>query len=131
MKLHHPAGLPLPAKDACVYAMMLAPDEVDDPEAKVLAGEPIFKGAVAVCKARIVSVTWFSETSAKVEICSSYDARKTSAALGVENFNWWMAVDNPPAVAQFKPGVDGYWLALYRESEFTRDEAIAAAHGAD
>ncbi len=40
-----------------------------------------------------------------------------------------MAVDNPPAVAQFKPGVDGYWLALYPEATHTRDQAIQAAHG--
>lgn len=130
MKLHHPAGLEVAAKDAAVYVMMLRPDEVEGVEDAVLAGERVFPGAVAVCKARVVSLTDFGDNSAKVvEICNSYDSKKTSSALGVDNFNWKMAVDNPPATAQFKPGQDGYWVAFYPEARFDRDAAIRAAHG--
>lgn len=50
---------------------------------------------------------------------------------GIDRLNWKMAVDNPGATNQFKPGASDYWIVLYPESSFDRDAAIRAAHGHD
>jgi hypothetical protein len=134
MRIH--AGLSPAPKGKAVFAMLLQPEEIDrerleyalDLANHVHPGYWLFPKAAMACEARIVSITDFGDNSAKtVEICSSYDARKTS--WNVDNFNWKMSVDNPPATAQFRPGVSGYWMALYPADEFTRDQAIRAAHG--
>jgi hypothetical protein len=52
----------------------------------------------------------------------------TVKGRAVEKLNWKMAVDNPGASNQFKPG-ERYWIVLYAAEKFDRDAAIRAAHG--
>jgi hypothetical protein len=52
----------------------------------------------------------------------------TIKGRAIEKLNWKMAVDNPGASNQFKPG-ERYWIVLYAAEKFDRDGAIRAAHG--
>lgn len=52
----------------------------------------------------------------------------TIKGRAIEKLNWKMAVDNPGASNQFKPGTQ-YWIVLYAAEKFDRDQTIAAAHG--
>lgn len=46
----------------------------------------------------------------------------------IEKLSWKMAVDNPGASNQFRPG-GLYWIVLYSADKFDRDATIRAAHG--
>jgi hypothetical protein len=100
------------------YVMAIHRDEVE-PKG--------FEGAYAWTRARCVSITNFGDGAAQhVEF---RDWANKDQHKGVDHLNWKMAVDNPPAVAQFKPSQEGdYWLVFYPEANFDRNAAIAAAH---
>lgn len=118
MRLHQSGPILGFDKDSHHYVMVLNQAEVVD---------ETFPGAAGVCRLRVVSVTDFGDNSAKtIEFCDAYEKDGRTA---IDHFNWKMAIDNPPAADQFKPSRSDYWMAIYPEKEFSRDEAIAAAHG--
>lgn len=127
MQVHQPAGFVLGRAWESVrsgdqfYVMCVAADEPRAAE---------FPGASAWIKARCASLTDFGGTSKQLSFCASSPAhyRKDGETYAIENFAWKMSVDNPLASGQIKPG-ETYWIALYPVAEFTRDQAIAAAHG--
>lgn len=98
---------------------------------------PAYAGAIMVSKVRCVSVTDFGGTSKSVEVCSEH--RPYPPSRGAEapapkhprqswTFNMRMMIDNPAASIQWEPGKGGYWLGIYRASDFDMHEALADAH---
>lgn len=127
MRINQPAGYALGADpdaynpQASFYVMLLADDEA--PEDKG------FTGAYAVGRVSCASRTEFAGDSVHVEFRDcGHRHDEPPPGRGIARLNWKMAVDNPGASNQFKPGRD-YWIALYPETNFDRDAAIRAAHG--
>lgn len=92
--------------------------EIGDTEARAFAGATIF------AKVRCKSLTDFGGGTKNVE----FTLTEKQPHRGVDGFNWKMAVDNPGASDQFKPG-ELYFMAFYDATKFTSREAIRAAHG--
>lgn len=121
MKLNQPAMYAIGDRDAQFYVVALR-----DAEAQAALRDPpgaSFPGAYGFCKARCNSLTDFGGTSKQVEF---YNVGRTEK---VDSLNWKMTVDNPGAHKQFAPGTDDWWIAFYPASDFTVDQALAAAHG--
>jgi hypothetical protein len=89
--------------------------------------EPAFKGAELVVASRCVSITDFGGESRQIEVASRY-SQPAKGGRYPQSFNWRMSIDNPPASAQFEPGKDDYWVALYPAATFSMDAALADAH---
>lgn len=97
------------------------------------ADVPEFAGALAVVDARCSSITDYGGTSKRIELTNNrnynYETRREDPRhpLAVSQFNMQMSVDNPAASIQFEAGKSGYWIGIYRASEFTMDQALRAA----
>jgi hypothetical protein len=103
------------------YVVALGPDDKGKCE-----------GAAHIHPFRVASVTHYGGESAQVEAC--HDGCGQSArnldpdTVPIGALNWRMSIDNPPAVAFFRPGQSGYRVALYDAERFTIETALADAH---
>jgi hypothetical protein len=142
IKLCQPAGFALGEEPdefkpgSAFYAMILSVGEIEKPRTPkpAYAGsnyirdeDKAFPGSYVSCPAVCVSITDFGDGQAKT--VSFRNGGPHEDHYGVDRLNWKMAVDNPGATNQLKPGKP-YWIVLYPASAFDRNAAIAAAHGA-
>lgn len=132
IKLHQPSGFvmgdpPTEFRRADVfYVIAVRADETEADQAGK-GSQRGFPGAAAYTRGRCVSLTDFGDQQSKrVEF---REAGTPEQRRGIEKLSWKMSVDNPPATAQFLPGVSDYWLVFYPEARFDRNAAIRAAHG--
>lgn len=91
---------------------------------------PAYPGAIMVSSVRCSSITDFGGKSKQIEVHSGYRNRDEAPAHPAQSwsFNLRMMIDNPQASIQFEPGTGGYWVGIYRASDFDMHEAIADAH---
>lgn len=105
------------------YVMCLSADEAGEiADAETRA----FPGATTFLKAECKSLLHLAGDERVVEFRLS----GKQPHRGVEGFAWKMAVNNPGATDQMKPG-GVYWIAFYDTDRFDRNAAIRAAHGHD
>lgn len=133
MKLCQPAGSALgqPGDEfgpgAAFYVMVLSEDEHPAKEGDEDRFEAVqFPGSYASCPAILDNIVDYGDHQAR-----RLEFRNGGANTdhrGVDRLNWKMSVDNPAVFAQMKPKAR-YWIALYPAPRFSRDTAIAAAHG--
>jgi hypothetical protein len=96
-------------------------------------------GAIVGFPIRCASITDFGGTSKQVEWTNSQrlaglDGEPLADSAHVDGYNAFnlkMSIDNPAASMQFDAGSDDGWLYIYRASEYSLQEALDLAHGAD
>lgn len=123
VKIHHDAGwVPIGEQGDKFYFMILSDDEVED---------ATFPSAIAYRKLMVHSVTDFGFDSRRLDMREAGNPEGDWPGKRISRFSWTMTVDNPALMngGFFKAGSAKYWLAIYPASDFTRDTAIAAAHG--
>ena len=108
------------------YVMLVGLDEVETPD---------FGDMITYTQAECYSVSRYAYDGSRVELrdvpgWAGKDIKREyrDRAGVIERLSWKMHVDNPGAEAQFKPGRK-YWVIFYPVEQFTRDQAIARAHG--
>jgi len=128
MKLNLSSGWSLGEVGDIFYVMMLNKDEIEPERLTApstgFSNSGVFPSASIYTKTLCYSLTSFGGDSKNVEFRTA-----TGEGRGVDKLNCKMAVDNPGATDQFRPG-EVCWLAFYPEKKFDRDAAIRAAHSA-
>lgn len=116
-----------PYQPPMFYVMLVGLDEME---------QPGFGDKIAYTQVECYNVSTYAYDGVRVELRDVRgwrDPEKIAKEYWrdrggvVEKLSWTMHVDNPRAEGQFVAGRK-YWVAFYPVSEFTRDEAIAAAH---
>lgn len=125
MTINQPGGFVLGKVGDVFYAMVIREGE-PMPEDQGRFGGGKFPGSVAHASAACRSMLDMGDNQAKTV---EFVDHLKDQANGIDRLAWKMSVDNPGATNQFKPGATDYWIALYPEASFDRDQAIAAAHG--
>lgn len=91
---------------------------------------PSFAEAAYVHPAGVQSVTDYGSSS-QVKLFRAASGGHATSAIGeipVGELDWRMTIDNPPAVAFFKPGQYDYWVAFYPDDKFSQETALSDAH---
>lgn len=129
MKLCQPAYVQLGkpsdgfgGKDEAFYVMMLNTDELPEGFDQLTDGKQ-FPGSRLAFQGTCYSLTDFGHGKQVVFL-----GKEKQSHMGMDRFRWQMMVDNPGASDQFKPGHD-CWIVFYPCERYTRNKAIAAAHG--
>lgn len=124
VKLHHDSGwAPFDQDGEKFYFLILNAEE---------AGNRQFPGAVAYRALQVFSLTDFGHDAKRLEMREHAAPTSTDfRERRIGKFSWQMTIDNPGLMDSgfLEPGRSDYWLVIYPAGEFTRDKAIAAAHG--